>query len=62
MKTINNHKSYHKSAKAQPYSLSRQNSVKFCTDFTQARTKFISTLFMSSYVFVSLGGAKDDNQ
>ena len=51
MKPINSHKSYPKSAKSQHYSLSRQNSVIFCTDFTQARKFFTWTLFMSSYVY-----------
>ena len=43
-----------KSAKLQHYSLSRQNSIRFYTDFTWARKKFTQTLFARLYVFASL--------
>ena len=36
------------------YQLSKQNSVKFCTDFTRARTKFTQSLFTPSYIFAYL--------
>ena len=43
-----------KSAKSRHYSLSRQNSVKFCKDFTRDRIFFTQTLFACFYVFTSL--------
>ena len=43
-----------KNPKLQHYSLSRQNSVKLCKDFTQDRIFFTPTLFARSYVFASL--------
>ena len=43
-----------KSAKLRHYSLSRQNSVKFCKYFTQDRVFFTPTLLACLYVFASL--------
>ena len=43
-----------KTAKSQHYSLFRQNSVKFCKDFTQDRIFFTPTLLARWYVFPSL--------
>ena len=43
-----------KSAILRHYSLSRQNSVTFCKDFTPYRIFFTPTLFARLYVFASL--------
>ena len=43
-----------KRAKFQHHSLSWQNRVKFCKDFTRDRVFFTQTLFARSYVFASL--------
>ena len=43
-----------KSAKLRYYSISRQNSVRFCKDFTPDRICFTPTLLAHLYVFASL--------
>ena len=42
------------SAQLHHYSLSQQNSIQFCTDFSQARKKFTWSLFAWLYLFASL--------
>ena len=47
-----------KNAKLQHYSLSQQNSVRFCKDFTRNMIFFTPTLLACWYVFTSLNTSR----